>query len=644
MKTASSFRPRRHGLLGASAVLALCACGGALAQTGQEAEPRPGDAGRGNERQVQGLVSQWNLNLNATYSDNFRRLSEQRRRFFERDGDLVTQPTLVEVVNPDGTPGIELVDVPISQLVEVEPPDNVIGSASLRGATVYDRPGLTGIVQGGVRISAYADTQDVNQRLAETVDAPLPGGIEDTDSITFGISAVDEVFIDPDIAASATARLVPDLLFFDAAAVAQQQALSRRSDIEQESAGRLDDQATFIGGSLSPYVFREFGRDGTLEARYRYTNVFVANENFRQDAAAAEELGRPPDFRFSNDSVAHEGLLEFRSGDLLDRISFALRGVANSTEESGSDVLDQVDLERLSAAGEVGYALNRSVTLTGELGYDEVSLTQTDPRRIGGLPNSLNEDELSGVFWNVGFIAVPGRKTRLSMAVGERFGGTLIEIEGSYRPSPRVNLTAAADRQLETGTQDAFRGFGALNSRTLRVVDDLADIQGGSAQRLLEQAVSFQSGFNDVQRRQAGAGAFDRYRLGAVYNNRRTQFGLSAYYTKSDNFGRSNEISSLNFSARRQLTRRTSVNAQMRAIRNEGVFIEDTLLGSDLDQDITTSGGTTQLFGAIGAAYRLGPRFSLTGRVYRSQREGEGTGTRLDYEENAVSAGVSWTF
>ena len=49
---------------------------------------------------------------------------------------------------------------------------------------------------------------------------------------------------------------------------------------------------------------------------------------------------------FLNDSQSHEALIEYTSGKLLDRVGFSLRAYANKTEETGSDVLPEVNSSR----------------------------------------------------------------------------------------------------------------------------------------------------------------------------------------------------------------------------------------------------------------------------------------------------------
>ena len=55
-----------------------------------------------------------------------------------------------------------------------------------------------------------------------------------------------------------------------------------------------------------------------------------------------------------------------------------------------------------------------------------------------------------------------------------------------------------------------------------------------------------------------------------------------------------------------------------------------------------------QYFLSATTSYEVGPRLALTARAYRAVSEGGagnvGFGIAREYEENAVSAGIRWTF
>ena len=617
------------------AALFIAASGTALAPiaaAAQQAAPAP----------ARRTVQSWSLDLRTTYTDNYRRLPEDLPR-----NVVLAQP----VFSP--TRGLLFPQLLGRDTVAVDPPDNVVFSAGLRGGAVYERPGLTGVVSGGVTVSAYADDAAVDDRLIEPLTAtPIPSDFLDgippgTElDVSFGLREDEEVFVQPDIVGSASVRVVEDLFFVDASALAQQQAFSRRADIEAESVGQLGDRSTYVGGSLSPYLTREVLRGGTVEARYRLSSVVVAEEEFRSNEAIFD--ADRADDRFGNDSLSQQVLLRYASGDLLDRLDVTLTADARRSEESGSDVLPEIDLDRASASAELGYDLNRTFGLTGTVGYDEITVEEREPDGTPFASDQARSDAFSGVFWSAGVVVTPSVRTQARLAVGERFGGTWVDGSLRYQPTPRLRVNAAARRELGTGVEGTFDAFRALNSQTLNVVEQLGQVQGDSARRLLDRAVGLRGALGRAGRAQGGLAVRNDYSVGVEFDTNRTTLSARASRNEAEFVGasgeeRTSETANLTLAAQRQVSRRVTLTASARAIRTSGVFREDLALGASGATDQTS----TQAFVSLDGAYRLGRRASATARVYHSRRDSEGeriAGTGFDYSENAASVGVRWTF
>jgi hypothetical protein len=251
---------------GAAALSVMLTAGAAAQQLGAEAGQPPAAAGG------RVTASSWSYYLRATYSNNFRRLPDTLDR-------RLTFPFEVQVGEENGEPVFATVPVTTSEEVAIDPPDNIIGSALLSGGSVYRRQGLSAVVSGSIRVSGYTDQAGFDERLEEELQSPigegvLPPGVTEDDIIsrTFGLNDNnDEIWARPNLTGSASLRLVDNLLFVDASAIAQQQTISRRNDIDIEIDGRLGDQATYVGGSISPYLFREFADGGSVELRYRHS-------------------------------------------------------------------------------------------------------------------------------------------------------------------------------------------------------------------------------------------------------------------------------------------------------------------------------------------------------------------------------------
>ena len=595
------------------------------------------------QQPVRRTVQNWTLDLRTTYTDNYRRLPEELPRTV-----VLPQPVLTPI-------GPLFPQILGRDTVEIEPPDNVVFTAGLRGGGVYERPGVTAVATGGITVNAYADNEAIDDRLLDTLTQPLTPGIVPPFipggtplDVSFGFREDEEIFIQPDLSASASARIVEDLVYVDASAIAVQQAVSRLADLEAESAGQLGDRTTYIGGSVSPYVTREVFGQGTVEGRYRFSGVAVAAEEFESNERFFDP--EAADDRFANDSLSHEIIAEYQSGALLDRVEFSVRTSAQRAEETGSDVLPEVTLERLSGALGVAYDLNRSLALTGRFGYDQVDVEQVSADGTSVGADEAQSDDFSGVTWSAGFLYTPTQRTRIGVSVGERFGGTLVDADISLRPTPRLTLSANAGRELGTGAQGTFDAFRTLNSQTLNLVQTLGQVQADSNRRLLDRAVGLQGGFRAAVPQQGGLATRNRVGGNATYVTARSTLSAAVSWDESEFVaqgalgGRSNSTASFNLSAQRQVSRRVVLTARGRILHTDGVFIEEAVRDPDGD---APDRSTTQAFVSLDAAYQIGPRFSATAQIYRSQRDtGEVSlaGTALDYDENAASVGIRWTF
>lgn len=625
-KTEKTSRVRRLLLGGAAASSLIYA--GADAQVVRDV-PSAQDATASPTRRT---TQQWSFDLRATYSDNFRRIDDERLR------GVIIAPT-------GGLPVQSAVNT------DINPPNNVIFSGTLRGGSVYERPGLTGIVQGGVTITTNLDNSPLDERLADT---PLPDGLVPADfdgtviPLSFGLPQEQEIFIRPDIAGSATVRVVDDLFYVDASAVAQQQVINQRQAVQIEADGQLGDVTTFIGGSISPYLSRQLGPSGsTIEARYRLSGVVVADEQF-EPLDGLDANGDPlpegaQDQRFANDSIAQEAILEYASGQFFDRVGVILRATAARSDESGSELLPEVELTRFSGETELTYDLGRSLALTGGVGYDDVTISEFIGQDADG--DDSRDSELSGVFWSVGATYAPTQRSNFALSVGERFGGTQILGRVTYRPTPRLSVTGSAQRDLVTGTQQGLRGAIGLNGQTLQIVQQLGQAQAGSAQELLDRVVGFRGGFSNIQQQNFGVQVGSTFSLNASYAARRTDFGLGVTFSDNE-FGegeneRSNQRFAVQASVNRTVTRRATLGVSARFERLAGVLPVEVIGGTDLDDQTSD-----QFFVSADGSYALGPRFALTARAYRAVSEGApgGFGIAREYTENAVSAGIRWTF
>lgn len=613
------------------------------------------------------IVQQWTLDTNLTYTDNFRRLPTELSLSDVYEGDItngLTTETRTQQFSIPASIVVPAVGDPVpdnNSIATVDPLDNTVASATLSGAAFFRRPSVSGFISGSIRVGGNLDTGSIDDRLLSTVDRDDPVSplslanpffdgtgangepqTFDADYVgsSFNLREVDELFIDPNIAGSATVQVAENLLYVDFSALAQEQALGRNSALVQEGIGQANEEVTYVGGSISPYFFREFAHSGTAELRVRNTSIFVMDEQLDAESASAIGLGDVD--QFANDSFNNEALVQYNSGDLFDRLGFSVGAFIRTVREENG-VTDNVSFDQGSMSFDTRYQLNRSFSLTSGLGYDDITVDEDGTGTDDTVSDQDLADDLGGLYWNVGFRYAPTRRTSVDLSVGERYAGTAVDLSAVYRPTQRVTFRAAAARRLDTSTQDFAGGTLNLQSMASQAAGRLSESQTSASQDLLNRALRFQgAGYLQLQQGQVGVAAFNSYELSANANFRRTNFSVTGQMTETDREDNATTGYSIGVRGSRQVTKLLSLQANARYNVSESDTLTSTETGT-IDESLRTE----ERFYSLSGAYRLGRALEATAQVYHSVSDSDeavATGTQLDFQENAVSVGLRWSF
>lgn len=600
----------------------------------------------------------WSLDVRLTYSDNYRRLPEEMVR---TDIVLVT-PDDEMLPSFQGTTALTRTspdDEGTLNVVSVEPPDNIIVSIGTSGSALMRRPNFSGIISGSLRIGAYLENDPINEVLLNSASTmpPATNYIIDRNNFdpmdptyvegevigsSFSLSDTDDVFIDPNISTSGTWSVVDDLFYVDVSALAAEQSLGQSNFLVQEGIGQADEEVIYGGVSVSPYLYRQFANEGSLELRVRANSLQVLDEQVGDSLDLGDGV-TIDDIQFSNDSTSTEAMAQYSSGNFLSKLKFSLGASTRKVEETGSDVpqlVPEVDLTQSSASLDTTFELSDSFSLLAGIGYDDVDFG--DNATAG---DTTRADNYTGEYWNVGFNYVPSQRSSLLVKVGERYDGASLTVRARHRLTRRVDLMANADRTLSTGTQDFANGVFTSQSSALQILNRLSSTQDRTSSDLLDRALAFEgAGFTNVQRGQFGVGTVDRYSLGLRGNFQRTNVSLGASYSESDFNNNDTTYISYNASVQRQVSRRLSVGASGRFVTNE---TDRTILTSGGGGVTLTDDRVDQQYYSLNVNYQVGAKLNISGQVYHSENERDRSftgGTRFAYEENAASLGLSWQF
>ncbi|MEX0758939.1 MAG: TIGR03016 family PEP-CTERM system-associated outer membrane protein [Tistlia sp.] len=226
----------------------------------------------------------------------------------------------------------------------------------------------------------------------------------------------DSFLVDQNVLGAATAELWEDWLYLDLEGSSSRQLLEPASRVSASGSGRGDRESVTVL-EASPYLAHSFGNWADGELRYRRIETFAG----------------------SGDTTQEEQRLELQSGSRFTRTQGALLLEHIRDEgDSDDDGFASDDLERSTAMVSGKYAAWRQFSPTAKLGYDEI--------------DSESSRDLSGPFYQVGFDSRPGPRTEFSIGVGQRYGGLWVEGDFAHEITPRLTLTGAINRVLESNT------------------------------------------------------------------------------------------------------------------------------------------------------------------------------------------------
>jgi uncharacterized protein (PEP-CTERM system associated) len=227
---------------------------------------------------------------------------------------------------------------------------------------------------------------------------------------------------------TATAELVPELLFFDARAAIVQQTVNPTGAVSAspDSNGSNPNSRTVKTYSLSPYMLNRFGGFAQSELRYLFNQV-------RQESA-----GNSTTHRFSE---------TLDSGDDFTR--FRWQGVVDVSETEGSNNSDTDaslndpfgggarDSSRRLAAFSPEYAINRYLILLGSVGYERIE-------------DETLREEPDGIIGNAGVRVNPGPRSTFRVLWNHRFESNYFTGDASYLIGPSSRVDFAYTRDIQT--------------------------------------------------------------------------------------------------------------------------------------------------------------------------------------------------
>ncbi len=447
-----------------------------------------------------------------------------------------------------------------------------------------------------------------------------------------------KVVASQDVAGVATATVAENLFYVDFGASSSRQLAGEDARFSQNlNAGRTQ-RANVHNFAVSPYFNRRFADGSAAELRYRFGQVFIDPNQ--------SSLTNP---NFSRQSRTQEAVATFDSGNKFDRFGAVLTAYGNKTRDYGATTVNDYEFQQGTVQGDFEVELTDRFALAGTVGYDDVDTTAP--------ATFIPEDQLTGMFWNAGFHAKPGRKTDILLKYGSRYDSEFFTGSLRYDVSPRVQFNASAGQSFQTRANAVAGQYQALQRQTLDFVESLRaggtlDVTGvvDALTRVSRQRLGAQQiGLGVSKDTQASlSGAFRRTTLGAHVIYHDTDYG----YRRIETIGGT-------LSAQRTLSRRVSAytNIFYRRVDSTGDVAPCLLDPASFGLIVTAPGfdpvtacnglvgfqGVHDTVGGrIGLSYRLFKNVSAYGEYGHTERFSQDP--LQEYGENTVNAGLQMEF
>ena len=416
------------------------------------------------------------------------------------------------------------------------------------------------------------------------------------------------------LAANARAKLIEDLLFFDATASIDQRAVSAFGPQVAANGYAAINRTEVSTWRLSPYLAHRFGPAATAELRYARDSLKSGN------AGLGDSIGNSVGNTVSTSVTSGPALRTFGWGMRANHHTFDSTRGGQSTEDTASAQLNWRWSEPLS------FNLNR--------GYDKYAYAA-----LAG--------DTGGPSYSLGLAWTPSRRTQLQASAGKRYYGNSYMLNGTHRS--RHSVWNLSYNDTVTTTRGEF--LRPLSVDTASLLDGLfsATIADPEARRQAVDAYIRTNGLpaSTIQNSNYFSNRYflqKQFLMSAAFNTAKTTTMVSLTATRRNALSLQQAAStvpgipdSLN-DATRQTSAALSFNYRMSPRSGANLIVSKTRSESPATaiqskQLLLSMGMTRQLQKKLRGAVELrrvgGNALALGGRTYR---------------ENAVSASLSQQF
>lgn len=233
---------------------------------------------------------------------------------------------------------------------------------------------------------------------------------------------------------SATAVIVPDLLYVSARGISDVSSRFGNSSLSSNSFVSRSEAVQTTSFSVSPYLQRAIGGYGTVTAGYTYAQTFQDGDNQFSQNFFAPNAGQFAGFGTTGNLQTNTEFGSYTTGENLGRIQNILS--ATASQFSGSPYYQGAST--FSVTDRLSYEVYRWLTVFGKLGYQDYNYPRSG-------------FSLSQPTWTIGVTLTPNASSSITVQYGQVAGIDTVLADGSYMPTPRTRIYGSYSVDIQTG-------------------------------------------------------------------------------------------------------------------------------------------------------------------------------------------------
>lgn len=346
-----------------------------------------------------------------------------------RVGDLRSQVSSLLRSGPLPGAGTNWIVTP-SLGVDVGFTDNALQVSSPRRADFFT------VVTPSIAITGDTARLKVNASYSPTITAFAQ---------TSGRTRVDQY-----LTGDALATVVPDLFYVDLRSFITQSSITGGYGPYGNTSLNGQDQVQTLSVAVTPYLVHRF--DGWGTGTLSYSFAYTTQSDYGSGSAITNTPSSAPfsssdpyqgggvrsAFLGNQDLITNRELAQFSSGENLGRTN--LTGTVSLEQFSGGGVYSGAYRNLYTIDG--AYALNRSIALVGEIGYESLRYAGVSPIQVESPVYQ------AGVRWT------PKPDSSITVTYGRRDGLDSVFVDGSYAPTARTRIYASYSTGLTSSAED----------------------------------------------------------------------------------------------------------------------------------------------------------------------------------------------